>query len=103
MTPHLVHEKENVVGSHIVKNKNIIVQKPKSAAYSKQATAPSYTSTNYASAAELPQTHSDLKAPILKANVEEDRKSICFVISDEEIFFSKEKLIIHSPYIASLV
>ncbi len=106
LTPHCVHEKENVtVGSHIVKNKNIIVQKPKSAAYSKQATAPSYNSTNYASAAELPQTQSDLKAvqKLPKANVEEDRKSICFVISDEEIFFSKERLIQHSPYIASLV
>jgi len=39
----------------------------------------------------------------LKSNVEEDRKTICFVISDEEVFFSKEKLIMYSPYIASLV
>jgi len=51
----MIHDKENASGSHIIKNKNIIVQKKhKSAAYSKQATIPSYNSTNYASAVELP-------------------------------------------------
>jgi len=32
-----------------------------------------------------------------------DRKNICFVITDEEIFFSKQLLVRHSPYIAQLV
>jgi len=37
------------------------------------------------------------------SNLEEDRKTICFVISDEEVIFGREKLIQYSPYIASLV
>jgi hypothetical protein len=36
-------------------------------------------------------------------NIDEERKTICFVVSDEEVFFSKDRLIQHSPYIASLV
>jgi hypothetical protein len=35
--------------------------------------------------------------------VEEDRKSICFVVMDEEVFFGRERLVRFSPYIASLV
>ena len=32
-----------------------------------------------------------------------DRKSICFVIGDEEIFFGRDILVGQSPYIAHLV
>lgn len=33
----------------------------------------------------------------------EDKKTICFVIADEEILFSKETLINYSLYISTLV
>jgi len=39
--------------------------------------------------------------PIIREDNE--RKSICFVIADEEVFFNRGYLIRHSPYIASLV
>ena len=39
----------------------------------------------------------------MKESQENERKSICFVIADEEIFFQRSQLIRHSPYIASLV
>ncbi len=58
--PMILKNKENYLGSSVLAVKSLIGQKkPKSASVTVKSMAPSYSSTNYASAAELPQ--SDIK------------------------------------------
>jgi len=61
---------------------------------------------NQASAAELPphfQSHKNLNNIKRIAHLEDERKTICFVITDEEVFFGRELLVKYSPYIKQLV